>query len=251
MGTEVIKAVNLELDLILVGALDKKVNQEYLFSPDAPGQVMFSSDPDSLLKSCNADVLVDFTNASASLKIARTTIKNKVNMVIGTTGLGEDDLEEIAQLCLDNETGAIEAANFSLGTLLMAHLAKIAAKYFDHAEIVERCLDSKLDTPSATSIFMTREMLEGRGEPFVCPKPQKVVIPNTRGGQIGGIPIHAMRSPGVPYSGHEIMLSRRGQNLTLRDETVSRESYMPGVVLAIREVMKHRGLLRNWMPWKF
>jgi len=100
-------------------------------------------------------------------------------------------------------------------------------------------------------MFMAREMLKGRGKPFLCPEPQKEIVRHTRGGQIGGVPIHAMRSPGVPYSGHEIMLSSPGQNLTLRDETLGPESYMPGVMLAIREVLRHKGLVRNWIPWQF
>ena len=144
MGAEVIKAILPEPDMKLVGALEEKVTQKYLTSPGTSEQVPFSSDPDSLLKSCNANVLVDFTKALASITIARIVLKNKVNMIIGTTGLTEDDMEEIDRLCWSNGVGAIEAANFSLGTLLMIHLAKIAAAYFDYAEIMERHLDTKL-----------------------------------------------------------------------------------------------------------
>jgi len=251
MGTEVIKAVLHEPDMKLVGALEEKVTQNYLTLPDTSEKIPFSSNPDSLLKSCNANVLVDFTKASASIAIARIALKNRVNMVIGTTGLTEDDMEEIDQLCRNNGVGTIESANFSLGTLLMMHLARIAAAYFDHAEIIERHLSNKLDAPSATSIAMAKEMLKGRGKPFIYPETKTVVISNTRGGQIEGISIHSVRSPGVPCSGHEIIFSCPGQNLTLCDETVSRESYMPGVMLAIREVLKYKGLIRGWVPWKF
>ena len=172
-------------------------------------------------------------------------------MVIGTTGLTEENLDEIDQLCRDNSVGAIDSANFSLGTLLMTHLAKIAATYYDYAEIIERHLDNKLDAPSATSIAMAKEMLKARGKPFIYPETKTVVISNTRGGQIDGIPIHSVRSPGVSSSGHEIMFSSPGQNLTLSDETIGRESYMPGVMLAIREVLGHKRLIRDWAPWKF
>jgi len=251
MGTEVIRAVLREPDMKLVGALEEKVTQKYLTLPETSEQVPFSADPDSLLKSCNANVLVDFTKASASIAIARIALKNKVNMVVGTTGLTEDNLEEIDRLCRDNGVGAIESPNFSLGTLLMTHLARIAAAYYDHVEIIERHLDNKLDAPSATSIAMAKEMLEGRGKPFIYPETKRVVISNTRGGQIEGIAIHSVRSPGVPCSGHEITFSRPGQNLTLRDETIGRESYMPGVMLAIREVLKHKNFVRDWVPWKF
>ncbi len=253
MGTEVVKAVLREPDMELVGALEEKskVTQDYLALPGTSEQVPLSSDADFLLKSCRADVLVDFTRASAAIATARATLKNKVHVVIGTTGLTDDDMEEINRLCIANEVAAIEAANFSLGTLLMTHLAKIAAAYFDYAEIFERHLDTKIDAPSATSLSMAKEMLKGHGKPFTCPKTERAVIPDTRGGQIEGIPIHSVRSAGVPYSSHEIMFSRSGQNIVLRDETISRESYMPGVMLAIREVIKHKGLIRDWVPWKF
>ncbi|MBA7534194.1 4-hydroxy-tetrahydrodipicolinate reductase [subsurface metagenome] len=251
MGREVIRAVLREPDMKLAGALEEKVTLKYLTLPETSEQVPFSSDPDSLLKSCNANVLVDFTKASASIAIARIALKNKVNMVIGSTGLTEDNLEEIDQLCRDNGVSAIESPNFSLGTLLMMHLARIVATYYDYAEIIERHPDNKPDAPSATSIAMAKGMLKARGKPFIYPETKTAIISNTRGGQIKGIPIHSVRSPGVPSSGHEIMFSRPGQNLTLCDETISRESYMPGVILAIREVLKHKGLIRDWEPWKF
>lgn len=253
MGREVTRAVIHDPELRLVGGTEeeKRVTQKYLPLPETSEQVPLSSDLDSLLKSCRADVLVDFTNAAASMAAARITLRNKVNMVIGTTGLPKENLEEIDRLCRDNEVAAIEAANFSLGSLLMIHLAKIAAKFFDYAEIVETHLDKKPDAPSATSIAIAKAMLQARGRPFVYPESKLTVISNTRGGQMEGIAIHSRRSPGVICSEHEVIFSRVGQNLSLRDETVSRETYVPGVILAIKEIVKRKGLTHDWVPWEF
>jgi 4-hydroxy-tetrahydrodipicolinate reductase len=144
MGQEITKAVICEPGLKVVGAVEKEVTQRYFALAETPELVPFSSDLDLLLKKCNADVVVDFTNAEASITAARIALKQKVNMVIGTTGLSEENLVEIEQLCQANGVGAVVAPNFSLGAALLMHLAKFAAKFFDHAEIIEMHHDKKL-----------------------------------------------------------------------------------------------------------
>jgi len=94
-------------------------------------------------------------------------------------------------------------------------------------------------------------MLNARGKPFVYPKTERVVLENTRGGQMDGIAIHSVRSPGFAYSGHEIIFSHKGQNFTLRDETIGPDSYMRGVMIAIREVLRNQKLIHGWAPWTF
>ena len=172
-------------------------------------------------------------------------------MVIGTTGLSEANLKEIDQLCHENKVGAIEAANFSLGAVLLKYLASFVAKYFDHAEIIEIADENKLDAPSATAISTAKAMLEARGKPFTYPKAEMEIISNTRGGQIEGVAIHSLRLPIFIKGGHEVIFSGVGQTLSLRHEELGRESFMPGVILAIKEVIKHKGLIRGWTPWKF
>jgi len=242
MGQEITKVVVREPGLKAVGAVEKEVTQKYLPLAEAIELIPFSSDLDSLLKSCNADVVVDFTNAEVSIAAARTAIKQKVNMVIGTSGLSEENLAEIEKLSQDNKVGVVVAPNFSVGAALLIHLSKFAAKFFDHAEIVEMHHDKKADAPSGTAIATARAMLQTHGKPFVYPEVTREVLSNTRGGQMDGIAIHSLRLPGV-MAGQEIIFSGAGETLSLHHNTISRECYLPGVILAIKEVKKHKGLI--------
>jgi 4-hydroxy-tetrahydrodipicolinate reductase len=221
--------------------VEKEVAQQYLPLAEATELVPFSSDLGSLLKSCDADVVVDFTNAEASMAAARIAIKQKVNMVIGTTGLSEENLAEIERLCKANGVGVVVAPNFSLGAALLMHLSRFAAKLFDHAEIIEMHHDKKADAPSGTAIATARAMSETRGESFIYPEVKKEIISNTRGGQMAGIAIHSLRLPGF-MAGQEVIFSGAGETLSLRHNAISRECYMPGVILAIREVTRRKGL---------
>jgi 4-hydroxy-tetrahydrodipicolinate reductase len=241
MGQEITKAVVCEPGLKAVGAVEKEVTQQYLPLTETLELIALSSDLDSLLRSCDADVVVDFTEAEASMAAARTALKQRVNMVIGTTGLSQEDLTEIEKLCRVHKVGAVVAPNFSLGAAVMIHLARLAARFFDHAEIIEMHHDKKADAPSGTAIATAGAMSQARGKPFVYPKVAHQVLRNTRGGKMDGIAIHSLRLPGF-MAGQEVVLSGVGETLSLRHNAISRECYVPGVVLAIKEVTKRKGL---------
>ena len=241
MGQEITRAVVCEPGLKAVGAVEKEVTQQYLPLTETLELIALSSDLDSLLRSCDADVVVDFTEAEASMVAARTALKQRVNMVIGTTGLSQQDLTEIEKLCRVHKVGAVVAPNFSLGAAVMIHLARLAARFFDHAEIIEMHHDEKADAPSGTAIATAEAMSQARGKPFIYPKVAHQVLRNTRGGKMDGIAIHSLRLPGF-MAGQEVVLSGVGETLSLRHNAISRECYVPGVVLAIKEVTKRRGL---------
>jgi len=241
MGQEITKAVVCEPGLRAVGAVEKEVTQQYLPLAEASELILLSSDLEALLKSCDADVVVDFTNAEVSMTAARIAIKQKVNMVIGTTGLSEENLAEIEKLCQTYKVGAVVAPNFSLGAALLIHLSKFAAKFFNHAEIIEMHHDKKADAPSGTAIATARAMSQTRGKPFIYPEVTREVISNTRGGQMDGIAIHSLRLPGF-VAGQEVIFSGAGETLSLRHNIINRECFLPGVILAIKEVTKRKGL---------
>ena len=241
MGQEITRAVVNEPGLRAVGAVEKEVTQQYLPLTEAPELILLSADLDSLLKTCDADVVVDFTSPEVSMSAARTAIKQKVNVVIGTTGLSQENLAEIEKLCQTHEAGAVVAPNFSLGAALLIHLAKFAARFFDHAEIIEMHHDKKADAPSGTAIATAKAMAQARGKPFTYPQVVHEVLNNTRGGEIDGIGIHSLRSPGF-MAGQEVVFGGAGDTLSLRHTAISRECYLPGVVLAIKEVTKRKGL---------
>lgn len=240
MGQEVVNAVIKQEGMTLIGATEKDVTQKYL--PIVGVTVHFSSNLDSLLERCDADVVVDFTNAEATMAAIRIAAKRKVNLVIGTTGLSDKNISEIEELCRSHQIGAVVAPNFSVGAALLIKMAGFAAKFFPYAEIIEMHHDKKLDAPSGTAINTAKAMLKVRGKPFLYPETGKEVIANTRGGQMDGIGIHSVRAPGF-MAEQEVIFSEAGQTLSLYNKTISKEAYMPGVILAIKEVVKQKKLI--------
>jgi len=239
VGQEVVKAVCGEPEMQLVGAVDLKATQDSLSLPDGSGSVPFSSDLDYILTSCQPEVLVDFTIAQATMPAVRIATERGVNLVIGTTGLTPDDLKEIDRLATAHKVGAVVAPNFALGAVLMIHLAKIAAKYLDYAEIIELHHHLKADAPSGTALSTARAMAAARGKPFLQPTGK---ASNSRGQQVEGATIHSVRLPGL-MAHQEVILGGPGQTVSIRHDTINRECYMPGVMLAIKEVVKRQGLV--------
>ena len=240
VGQEVVRAVCREPEMQPVGAVDLKATQDSLTLPDGSGAVPFSTDLESILSSCRPDVVVDFTIAQATMPAVRVAAKSGVNMVIGTTGLTADDLGEIERLATENKVGVVVAPNFALGAVLMMHLARIAAKYLDYAEIIELHHHQKADAPSGTAKSTAKGMAAERGKPFLRPSEQNGALAS-RGEQLEGINIHSVRLPGL-LAHQEVILGAPGQTLSIRHDTISRECFMPGVMLAIKEVVKRKGL---------
>ncbi len=241
MGREVTNALCREPEMQMVGAIELQVSEDYLTLPDGSGKVPFSSNLDHILTSCQPDVLVDFTTAKATMPTVRIAAKQGVNLVIGTTGLTTDELSEMERLSTAHKVGIAVAPNFALGAVLMMHLAKIAAKYLDYAEIIELHHHLKADSPSGTALSTARAMAQARGKPFSRP-PEQGRTPSSRGEQVEGVTIHSVRLPGL-MAHQEVILGAPGQTLSIRHDTISRECYMPGVILAIKEVVKRQGLI--------
>jgi len=241
MGQEVVKAVCHEPGIKLVGAVDLKVSGDYLTLPDGSGTVPFSADLNHILTSCQPSVVVDFTIAKATMPAVRIAAEHGVNMVIGTTGLTPDDIGEIERLAKAKKIGVVVAPNFALGAVLMMHLAKIAGRFLDYAEIIELHHERKVDAPSGTALSTARAMAAARGKPFLQPS-GKGETPVSRGQSVEGVNIHSVRLPGL-MAHQEVILGASGQTLSIRHDTISRECYMPGVILAIKEVVKRQGLI--------
>jgi len=242
MGQEVVKALCGEPEIQVVGAVEQEVSDEfYLPLPDGCETIPFSSNLDYILTSCQPDVLVDFTIAQATIPAVRLATKHGVNLVIGTTGLTADELSEIDQLSKAHRVGAVVAPNFALGAVLMVHLAKVAARYLDYAEIIELHHHLKADAPSGTARATAKAMAAARGKPFSRPPERNKTSPS-RGEQVEGITIHSVRLPGL-LAHQAVILGGPGQTLSIRHDTISRECFMPGVILAIKEVVNRQGLV--------
>ena len=241
MGKEIISTLCPEPEIQVVGAVELQVSEDYLPLPDSSGTVPFSSDLDFILTDCRPDVLINFTTAQAVMPAVRAATKKGVNLVIGTTGLTDNNLSEIERLSTAHQVGAVVAPNFALGAILMIHRAKIAAKYLDCAEIIELHHHLKADAPSGTALSTAKAMAAARGKPFQHPpEPDKSL--DSRGKQVEGVSIHSVRLPGL-LAHQEVLLGGPGQTLSIRHDTIGRQCYMPGIILAIKEVIKRKGLI--------
>ena len=241
VGQEVLRAVCSDAELQAVGAVDIKAKGKRLALPGGAADIPLSDDIDSILSSTKPEVMVDFTLYQAAMPAIRIAAKHKVNMAIGTTGFSQQDIDEIDKLCRANKIGAVVASNFAIGAILMIHMAKIAAKYFDYVEIIEKHHEKKADAPSGTALSTAKAMIEARGKGFIKPPLEKETLAGTRGGLVDGISIHSVRLPGY-MANQDVIFGALGQTLKISHETISREAFMPGVLMAIKHVNENKGL---------
>ena len=244
MGREVIKAVSQAEDMMLLGAVD--LNPEYMGQDigEIIGigalEVPVLNDLQSVLVLATQEkvqgVMVDFTHPDSVYENTRSAIAYGVRPVVGTTGLSDEQLQDLSEFAEKASTGTLIIPNFSIGIVLLQQAAITASQYFDHVEIIELHHDRKADAPSGTAI-KTAQMLAEMGKSF---NPAKVASKETITGARGGtapsnIPIHSVRLPGL-IAHQEVLFGAEGQLYTLRHDTSDRSCYMPGVLLAIRKV---------------
>lgn len=242
MGRESLAAVCREPDLEPAGVLSRSAGEEYLSLPDGSGLVPFGHEPAALLARTRPDVVVDFTNAERTPTVAREALEAGACLVIGTSGLSDAFLKELDRECLQRKLAAVVCPNFAIGAVIMVHLARIASRFFDYGEVIEMHHEGKADAPSGTAIATARAMAGGRKQPFLRPPTTKETLPGTRGGSLDGVTIHSVRLPGL-VAHQQVMLGGPGQTLTIRHDSISRESFMPGVVMAVRHVKEAEGLV--------
>ncbi len=241
MGREVLAAVFREPDLEPVGVIEKFANADVAALPDG-SSVPMSNDPEALVAQTQPRVIVDFSNAAWTPLVAQAALAHGASMVIGTTGLSQAFVNELEQGSREKGVGSFIAPNFALGAIIATHLAKIASRYFDYAEIVESHQEKKLDAPSGTAVMMAREMVAARGRPFEHTMPEKNTLDGARGSDYEGVAIHSQRMPGF-VAHHEITFGGIGQSLRIRHDSNGRDSFIPGVLLAVREVVNRNELV--------
>lgn len=239
MGQEVVRTILKQEDMQLVGASDTRsegMDVGYAIGTSKIGIDMSGPLDVEMLRTSQADILVDFTNPQSVLKNAKLAIVEGVVPVIGTTGLDDTDISEIRDLVDREKSGAFIAPNFAIGAILMMRFAQESAKYFPHVEIIELHHDQKLDAPSGTALKTVEWISEVR-KPMVQGNPNEYEkIQGSRGGDVDGIHIHSVRLPGL-IAHQEVLFGGLGQALTIRHDAYNRETYMPGVMLAIRKAI--------------
>lgn len=239
VGREIIRGILTAEDLELVGAVDLQGHglDVGVMSGLEPQGVTITGDLEKVLSTTQPQVMVDFTQPEAVFANATLAINYNVSPVIGTTGLTQNQLDEIHVLCERKQLGAVIASNFALGAVLMMRFAREAAKYFRHVEIIELHHNQKLDAPSGTALSTVQAILEERGQ-FKQGHPQEFEsVAGSRGGEIQGVRVHSVRLPGL-IAHQEVLFGDLGQTLSIRHDSLSRESFIPGVLLAIRKVKK-------------
>ncbi|HLH21539.1 MAG TPA: 4-hydroxy-tetrahydrodipicolinate reductase [Chloroflexota bacterium] len=245
VGREVVRAIDDAPDLRLVGGLSQVAGA----TVERPGgaSLALHTAVDALLHDARPDVLVDFTLPDAALPIARAALRAGVATVIGTSGLGASECAELGALAEAAGVGVAVVPNFAVGAVLLIHFARLASRYFGAAEIVELHHDGKADAPSGTALATAEAMARARGEPFAADRTTKRTLAGARGGEVEGVRVHSVRLPGLV--GHqEVLFGGPGQVLTLRHDATSREAYVPGVLLAVRAIGAHRGLVYGLDP---
>jgi 4-hydroxy-tetrahydrodipicolinate reductase len=189
------------------------------------------------------DVMVDFTHPSVVEGNLRIALPMGVDCVVGTTGLSEAKLAELASLAPEDTT-LFFAPNFAIGAVLMMQFAAQAARYLPHVEITELHHDRKADAPSGTALRTAHLIAEARAE--IPPAPgRETELPGmegARGALVDGVTIHSVRLPGL-VAHQEVLFGGQGQTLTIRHDSIDRTSFMPGVLLAVREVGSRSGLI--------
>ncbi len=210
---------------VIVNGAKGKMGQETVKAVQKETDLMLVGQTDAgdnlaqVIKATGAEVVVDFTTPMTVMGNIRTILENQANAVIGTTGLREENLHEVKMLCDKFKVNCLIAPNFAIGAVLMMQFAQQAIKYMPSAEIIEFHHEAKLDKPSGTSERTAHLM--GKE-----------------------IPIHSVRLPGL-VAHQEVIFGGLGQTLTIRHDSISRESFMPGVILAVRKIMKAKGLVHG------
>ena len=249
MGREVCRAVGSAPDLELVAAVDPSFADE---GPSAP-TVAAGVGPDlDVLARGGAEVVVDFTTASAARTNLPWCAERGIHAVVGTTGLGPEDLALLAAAFTGRPANAVVAPNFAIGAVLLIRFCELAAPYMDGVEVIELHHDAKRDAPSGTAlrtaarIAAAREM-SGAGA-FAADATAETVLEGARGGAgPGGVRVHAVRLPGL-VAHEEVLFGAAGQALTIRHDSFDRSSFMPGVLLAVRSVAGRPGLTEGLEP---
>jgi 4-hydroxy-tetrahydrodipicolinate reductase len=239
MGSTVCRAVAGDPELELVGAIDPHhsgLDLRHVTGVDV--DLLIDPDPSALLPG-GVDVVVDFTVLGAARKNLDWAAENGVHAVVGTTGFSREDHDHLRSTF--TRSNCLIAPNFAIGAVLMMRFAELAAPWFETAEIIELHHDAKVDSPSGTALLTVARMAAA-SDRWAGDPTRTETLPGARGAKgPGGIPVHSVRLRGL-VAHHEVLLGTTGQSLTIRHDSYDRDSFMPGVLLAVKEVAGRPGL---------
>lgn len=238
MGSEVVRAIAKNDGVVLQAAVDHtNVGQNIGEIAGTKDNIIVKNSLKEALDEGNIDVVVEFTNHNSIYENSKTVLEMGIPIVIGTTGFTREQVEELTAICEAKKVGALWATNFAIGAILMMEFAGKAAKYFNNVEIIEYHHDNKLDAPSGTSLTTAGIIKAVRKSKKQGHPDEKELIPGARGADYDGFRIHSVRLPGF-IAHQEVIFGDLGQVLTIRHDSMNRESFMPGVILGCKEIVK-------------
>ena len=225
VGSAVCEGVNAAEDLELVAQVDQ-------------------GDDLQMLVDAGAEVVVDFTTPGSVMGNLEFTTAHGIHAVVGTTGFDEERLAQVREWTGREGAGhVLIAPNFAISAVLAMSFARQAARFFDSAEVVEYHHPHKLDAPSGTAIHTAQGIAEARKEAGLGPIPDATAqsLDGARGADVDGVRVHGVRMTGM-VAHEDIIFGAQGQSLTIRQDSYDRTSFVPGVLLGVREIAGHRGL---------
>jgi 4-hydroxy-tetrahydrodipicolinate reductase len=225
MGAEVCRAVEAAEDMSLVAAID--VGDRTLDLVDA-----------------GAEVVVDFTHPDAVLENIRFCVEHDIRCVVGTSGFDTAKLDTVRDwLSPKPSLGVLIAPNFALGAVLSMHFAQLAARYYPSVEIIELHHAGKADAPSGTAAHTARLVAAARADAGLGKAPDATTseVDGARGALVDDVRVHSVRLAGL-VAHQEVLLGGEGETLTIRHDSLDRKSFMPGVLMGVREVLNRPGL---------
>ena len=226
VGKAIVEGVNAEDDLELVAEISRGDDLQQLVDN-------------------HAEVIVDFTQPDSVMGNLEFCIANGIHCVVGTTGFDKERLDQVEQWTRQEGAGnVLIAPNFAISAVMTMVLAKQAAKFFETAEVVEFHHPTKLDAPSGTAIHTAEAIAQARRDAELgeMPDATEKSLEGARGANVDGIPVHAVRTRGM-VAHEEVIFGAQGQSLTIRQDSYDRSSFTPGVLVGVREIAQHTGLV--------
>jgi 4-hydroxy-tetrahydrodipicolinate reductase len=225
MGAEVVRAVGEAPDTEPVAAIDQDDRLEALVE-------------------AGAQVAVDFTHPDAVLDNVRFCVEKGIHVVVGTSGLGTAELDSVRSWLADRPgVGVLVAPNFAIGAVLSIRFAELAARFFESVEVVELHHPKKADAPSGTAARTAQVVAQARAAAGLGETPDATTkeLDGARGADVDGIRVHSVRMSGL-VAHQEVLFGGEGETLSIRHDSYDRRSFMPGVLLGVREVGSRPGL---------
>jgi 4-hydroxy-tetrahydrodipicolinate reductase len=196
----------------------------------------------SLLTDSDTEVVIDFTHPDVVMDNLKFLIDNGIHAVVGTTGFTDERLDTVRSwLAGKPDSAVLIAPNFAIGAVLSMHFAQKAAPYFESVEVIELHHPHKADAPSGTATRTARLIAEARKGMPPNPDATSTGLEGARGADVDGVPVHSVRLTGL-VAHQEVLFGTLGETLTIRHDSLDRTSFVPGVLLAVREVAKRPGL---------